>query len=218
MVERMKVTTCLNPLHTAMSIFGCLLGYTLISEEMRDGDLRGLVTKLGYLEGMPVVTDPGVLDPSEFIDAVLTKRLPNPFMPDSPQRIAMDTSQKLSIRFGETIRSYLKKGLNTEDLVLIPLVLAAYARYLKGIDDRGAAFEISPDPMLAELQEIAAPLKIGAGHQDLSCLRNLYSREDIFGLDLYQAGLGERIEGMVSELFAGEGAVRAVLHKYVSQR
>ena len=217
-VERMKVTTCLNPLHTAMSIFGCLLGYTLISEEMRDGDLRGLVTKLGYLEGMPVVTDPGVLDPSEFIDAVLTKRLPNPFMPDSPQRIAMDTSQKLSIRFGETIRSYLKKGLNTKDLVLIPLVLAAYARYLKGIDDRGAAFEISPDPMLAELQEIAAPLKIGAGHQDLSCLRNLYSREDIFGLDLYQAGLGERIEGMVSELFAGEGAVRAVLHKYVSQR
>ena len=217
-VERMKVTTCLNPLHTAMSIFGCLLGYTLISEEMRDEDLKGLVTKMGYMEGMPVVTDPGVLNPSDFIDAVLTKRLPNPFMPDSPQRIAMDTSQKLSIRFGETIKSYLKDGLNTDDLVLIPLVLAAYARYLKGIDDEGEAFDISPDPMLEELQAVTAPLEIGREGQDLSCLKALYSREDIFGLDLYRAGLGERIEKMVSELYAGKGAVRAVLHKYVSQK
>jgi fructuronate reductase len=32
-VEKMKVTTCLNPLHTAMSIYGCMLGYTLISDE-----------------------------------------------------------------------------------------------------------------------------------------------------------------------------------------
>ena len=30
MCEKMKVTTCLNPLHTAMSMYGCLLGYTLI--------------------------------------------------------------------------------------------------------------------------------------------------------------------------------------------
>ena len=43
-VERMKVCTCLNPLHTAMSIYGCLLGYTLISAEMKDEDLRGLIT------------------------------------------------------------------------------------------------------------------------------------------------------------------------------
>ena len=28
--ERMKVTTCLNPLHTALAVYGCLLGYTLI--------------------------------------------------------------------------------------------------------------------------------------------------------------------------------------------
>ena len=28
--ERMKVTTCLNPLHTALAVYGCMLGYTLI--------------------------------------------------------------------------------------------------------------------------------------------------------------------------------------------
>ncbi len=33
-VEKMKVCTCLNPLHTSLAIFGCLLGYTTIHCEM----------------------------------------------------------------------------------------------------------------------------------------------------------------------------------------
>lgn len=217
-VETMKVTTCLNPLHTAMSIYGCMLGYDLISAEMADQDLKGLIQKIGYIEAMPVVTDPGVLNPYEFIGTVINRRLPNPFMPDAPQRIATDTSQKLPIRFGETIKKYLHRGLDTDNLVLIPLVLAGYARYLKGIDDSGNPFEPSSDPLLAELQAIIAPLEIGKTDQDYSCLKTLYSRADVFGLDLYAAGLGERIEGMVKELYAGTGAVRSTLHKYVSAR
>ena len=217
-VETMKVTTCLNPLHTAMSIYGCMLGYTLISAEMADEDLRPFIQKIGYMEAMPVVVDPGVLNPYEFIGAVINRRLPNPFMPDAPQRIAMDTSQKLPIRFGETIKKYVARGLDMSNLVLIPLTLAGYARYLKGIKDDGTPFEPSPDPMLAEMQAIVAPLEIGKPDQDWSCLKALYSRKDVFGLDLYEAGLGEQIEGMVKELYAGPGAVRATLHKYVAAR
>lgn len=217
-VETMKVTTCLNPLHTAMSIYGCMLDYTLISAEMKDDDLRAFIQKIGYMEAMPVVVDPGVLNPYEFIGAVLNKRLPNPFMPDAPQRIAMDTSQKLPIRFGETLKKYIARGLDKSNLVLIPLTLAGYARYLKGLKDDLTAFEPSPDPMLAELQAIVAPLEIGKPDQDWSPLKQLYSRKDVFGLDLYEAGLGDQIEGMVKELYAGKGAVRATLHKYVSQR
>ena len=44
-VEKMKVCTCLNPLHTALAIFGCLLGYTSISSEMNSPYLRKLVEK-----------------------------------------------------------------------------------------------------------------------------------------------------------------------------
>jgi fructuronate reductase len=139
-------------------------------------------------------------------------------MPDAPQRIAMDTSQKLPIRFGETIKSYDEKGLDKSALVLIPLVLAGYARYLKGIDDNGNAFEPSPDPLLGELQAIVAPLEVKEGEQDFSCLKALYTRKDVFGVDLYEVGLGERIEGMVKELYAGKGAVRKTLHKYVVAR
>ncbi|NLV53254.1 MAG: mannitol dehydrogenase family protein [Bacteroidales bacterium] len=217
-VETMKVTTCLNPLHTAMSIYGCMLGYTLISAEMADEDLRAFVQKIGYIEAMPVVTDPGVLNPYEFIGAVINRRLPNPFMPDAPQRIASDTSQKLPIRFGETIKKYIARGLDMSNLVLIPLTLAGYARYLKGIKDDGTPFTPSPDPMLEELQAIVAPLEVGKTDQDYSCLHTLYSRKDIFGINLYEAGLGEQIEGMVKELYAGNGAVRATLHKYVLAR
>jgi fructuronate reductase len=217
-VETMKVTTCLNPLHTAMSIYGCMLGYTLISAEMKDADLRPFVQKLGYIEAMPVVTDPGVLNPYEFIGAVINRRLPNPIMPDAPQRIAKDTSQKLPIRFGETIKKYVSRGLDMQNLVLIPLTLAGYARYLKGLKDDLTPFEPSPDPMLQELQAIVAPLEIGRDDQDWSPLKKLYSRSDVFGLDLYEAGLGQQIEGMVKELYAGKGAVRATLHKYVSAR
>ena len=217
-VETMKVTTCLNPLHTAMALYGCMLDYTLISAEMGDADLRSFVQKLGYIEAMPVVTDPGVLNPYEFIGDVINKRLPNPFMPDAPQRIAMDTSQKLPIRFGETLRKYLERGLDKKNLVLIPLTLAGYARYLKGLKDDLTPFQPSPDPLLEELQAIVAPLEIGKADQDWSPLKSLYSRKDIFGLDLYEAGLGEQIEGMVRELYAGPGAVRATLHKYVEKR
>ena len=217
-VETMKVTTCLNPLHTAMSLYGCLLGYTLISAEMADPDIRLFIQKLGYIEAMPVVTDPGVLNPYEFIGTVINRRLPNPFMPDAPQRIAMDTSQKLPIRFGETIRKYIGRGLDMDNLVLIPLTLAGYARYLKGIRDDGTPFVPSPDPLLEELMEIVAPLEVGRPDQDWSGLKRLYSRTDVFAVDLYEAGLGERIEGMVKELYAAPGAVRATLHKYVVAR
>jgi len=217
-VETMKVTTCLNPLHTAMSIYGVMLDYTLISAEMADDDLRSFIQKIGYIEAMPVVTDPGILNPYEFIGDVINKRLPNPFMPDAPQRISTDTSQKLPIRFGETIKKYVARGLDKKNLVLIPLVLAGYARFLKALNDNGEPFSPSSDPKLEELQAIVAPLELGKPDQDFSCLKNLYSRADIFGLNLYEAGLGEQIEGMVKELYAGPGAVRATLHKYVHAR
>lgn len=217
-VETMKVTTCLNPLHTAMSIYGCMLDYTLISAEMADEDLRSFIQKIGYMEAMPVVVDPGVLNPYEFIGDVINKRLPNPFMPDAPQRIAMDTSQKLPIRFGETIKKYIARGLDMNNLILIPLVLAGYARYLKGIKDNGETFEPSPDPMLEEMQAIVAPLEIGNADQDWSCLKNLYSRKDVFGLDITETSLYPQIVGMVKELYAGNGAVRETLHKYTYNR
>lgn len=215
-VEKMKVCTCLNPLHTALAVFGCLLGYELISEEMKDTELRKLVEKIGYDEGLPVVVDPGIIDPKEFIDTVLNVRFPNPFMPDTPQRIATDTSQKLAIRFGQTIKAYIdSEKLQVDRLVGIPLVFAGWIRYLVGVDDKGNAFELSPDPLLNEVRPHIMNIRLGEEINAEKILRPILENAEIFGVDLYQAGLACQVCRYFKEMCAGKGAVRAVLKKYL---
>jgi fructuronate reductase len=214
-VERMKVCTCLNPLHTALAIFGCLLGYTRISEEMKNPLLVKLVEGIGYKEGLPVVTDPGIISPKAFIDEVIKVRFPNPFMPDTPQRIASDSSQKIPVRYGETIKAYLADSrLDVQKLTLIPLVLAAWVRYLMGIDDSGRAFTVSPDPLYADLSPALAGIRLGDKGPFSSVLKPIFSDKRIFAVDLYEAGLGEKAEAFFAELAAGPGAVAKTLEKY----
>lgn len=214
-VEKMKVCTCLNPLHTALAVYGCLLGYTSIWKEMEDTELRKLVETVGYVEGLPVVVNPGIIDPKAFIDEVLKVRIPNPFMPDTPQRIATDTSQKLSIRFGETIKAYMAhRERKVEDLKLIPLVLAGWCRYLMAVDDNGEKFELSPDPMLESVCAYFENISLGDSGSFHEQLKPVLSNATIFGVDLYEAGLGEYVEALFAELVAGKGAVRATLKKY----
>jgi len=217
----MKVCTCLNPLHTALAVYGCLLGYTSIWKEMKDEQLSKLVQTIGYVEGLPVVVDPGVLNPKEFIDTVLNVRIPNPFMPDTPQRIATDTSQKLAIRFGETIKAYKAEGKDLSQLKLIPLVFAGWLRYLMAVDDEGKEFELSSDPLLDSVCPVVAPFKEAAAKgEDISPeeldgqLKSILENAKIFGVNLYEVGMAEIVCGYLAEMLAGPGSIRATLVKY----
>lgn len=214
--ETMKVTTCLNPLHTALAVYGCLLGYDSIAKEMNDNELKKLVEKIGYDEGIKVVVDPKIINPRNFIDEVINERLPNPFIPDSPARIATDTSQKVAIRFGETIKAYIKSpSLDVNALQFIPLAIAGWFRYLLGVDDGLKPFKISDDPMLSDLQEGLKEIKIGNKDSYKGQLKPFLANKVIFGLDLVEAGLSEKIELMFLELIEGSGAVRKTLVKYL---
>lgn len=215
--EKMKVCTCLNPLHTCLAVFGCLLGYTSIAEEVKDPQLGRLIARMSHEEGMPVVVNPGVIDPEKFLQEVLTERFPNPFLPDTPQRIATDTSQKLSIRFGETIKAYMASSdLDASKLTFIPLVLAGWLRYLTGIDDKGKEFEVSPDPLLPALKEKLGGMKLSE-KPDTGTLAPVLADASIFGTDLYACGLAKKVSVYFTELMEGPGAVRAVLKKYVTE-
>ena len=215
--ERMKVTTCLNPLHTALAVYGCMLGYTSIAKEMQDTELKALVEHIGYDEGMPVVTDPGIIRPTDFIHEVLGQRFPNPFIPDTPQRIATDTSLKMPIRFGETIKSYIASDkLDVTALTYIPLAIAGWLRYLLGIDDEGKPMEVSSDPLLDTLQKQLEGIRFGEPSSVGDKLRPILANKEIFASDLVQAGLADKIEGMFCELLAGPGAVRATLQNYLA--
>ena len=215
--EKMKVTTCLNPLHTALAVYGCLLGYKSIAAEMKDPQLKKLVEKIGYDEGIPVVVDPKILSPMDFIHEVIDQRFPNPFIPDTPQRIATDTSQKVPVRFGETIKSYIARPeLDVKDLTFIPLAIAGWLRYLLAVDDAGSAMECSSDPLLATLQGQLSSVKPGQPETASDAvLAPILSNQALFAADLCQAGLSDKIGGMLRELLAGPGAVRATLKKYL---
>ena len=218
-VERMKVCTCLNPLHTALAVYGCVLGYEKISDEMKDEQLLELVKKIGYVEGLPVVTDPGVINPKEFIDTVVNLRIPNVFMPDTPQRIATDTSQKLGIRFGETIKAYAASDkLDVHELKYIPLVHAGWLRYLMGINDEGKAFEPSPDPLLEKAKSFVADIKLGETDTEKvkSKVLPLLKDATIFGVDLEEVGLSDLVITYFMSLISGTGAVRETLKKVLA--
>ncbi|KGM96582.1 dioxygenase [Clostridium novyi A str. 4552] len=214
-VEKMKVCTCLNPLHTALAIYGCLLSYSKISDEMNDDELVKLIQNIGYKEGLPVVANPEIISPNDFIDEVIKVRFPNPFMPDTPQRIACDTSQKLGIRFGETIKAYDKSSeLDVNKLTFIPLVIAGWCRYLMGVDDNGDKFELSPDPLLPVLTPIINNIELGNDKDVHKVLVKILCNKSIFGIDLYKVGLGEKIETYFKELIDSKGAIRLTLKKY----
>ena len=215
-VERMKVTTCLNPLHTALAVYGCTLGYTHIAAEMKDEELTKLVNGIGPLEGMKVVCDPGILSPEKFVKEVIEERLPNVFIPDAPQRIACDTSQKVGIRYGETIKSYVERYGSAEALCHIPIAIAGWLRYLLAVDDNGEAMELSPDPMITELCEKLKGIELGKPESVGDKLKPILSNANIFGSDLYEAGIGEKIEEIFKEEIAGKGAIRATLKKYLA--
>lgn len=213
--ERMKVCTCLNPLHTALAIFGCLLGFNKINEEMKDADLVAMIRRIGYVEGLPMVDDPGILSPKAFLDEVIEKRFPNPFLPDTPQRIACDTSQKIPVRFGETLKSYMIRG-DMSHLKLIPFVFAGWCRYLMGVDDAGQPFEVSPDPMLDSLKKILGDVKLGDQPRE-GILEKIYSNAEIFGVDLYSTCLGKQVEADFWDMVQGPGMVRKCLQKKLAE-
>lgn len=213
--ERMKVTVCLNPIHTALCSYACMLGYELFADGMGDPQLRELARRVGYVEGLPVVEDPGILSPSAFLDELMAVRFPNPYLGDTSARIAVDISQMVGIRFGETIKAYVARDGSAEELTAIPLAIAGWLRYLLAVDDKGRVFELSPDPMLPTLRAQLAGVELGKPDSLTDQLRPILSNANIFGSDLYAAGIGEKIEAMVRRQLAGPGAVRETLIHYL---
>ena len=209
--ERMKVTVCLNPIHTALCTYACMLGYPLFADGMNDPELRELARQVGYVEGLPVVEDPGILSPKAFLDELMQVRFPNPYLGDTSARIAVDISQMVGIRFGENIKAYLSREGSAQRLTAIPLAIAGWIRYLLAVDDEGKPFELSPDPMIPELRADLTGVGFGKPESLTNQLRPILSNANIFGCDLYAAGIGEKIEDMVRQELAGPGAVRATL-------
>lgn len=116
---------------------------------------------VAYDEGLPMVEDPVILSPKAFTDELFTDRFPNEYLGDTNLRLATDTSQGVGVRFGETIKAYMKKYGSAERLTAIPLGIAGWLRYMLGVDDMGNTYELAPDPMVPEIQAALSSVVFG---------------------------------------------------------
>ncbi len=215
--ERMKVTVCLNPVHSATGPLGVALGYDLFARMLNtDADMMQMARMVAYDEGLPVVPDPGIISPQKFVDELFYDRFPNEYLGDTNLRLAVDVSQMVGIRFGETIKAYVAKYGDASRLKAIPLGIAGWLRYMLAVDDEGREYELAPDPMKEEIQEQLKGIVVGQPETFTDQLRAILSNERIFYVNIYETGLGEKIETMFREMLAGPGAVRATVHKYIS--
>ena len=216
--ERMKVTVCLNPVHSATGPLGVVLGYDLFAHMLNTNeDMMKMARMVAYDEGLPVVEDPGILSPQAFVDELFNDRFPNEYLGDTNLRLAVDVSQMVGIRFGETIKAHVAKYGNASRLTAIPLGIAGWLRYMLAVDDEGRDYELAPDPMNEELQEQLGDIVVGKPETLKDQLKPVLSNERLFFTDLYKAGVGEKVEEMFREMIAGKGAEKATLHKYIQK-
>lgn len=215
----MKACSALNPMDTAMAAYGALLGYETINCIVRDDDIHTFITNLVYDETLPLGADPGVLDPLEYVHEILTQRYPNPYLNDTAARIMTDTSQKVGTRYGQILTEYYNSKVpmhKATRLRFIPLAIAGWLRYLIGVDDNGEEIALSPDPLLDSLRAKLSGIELGSKVTEEK-LYPILSDRTLFGINLFEVGVGERTVQFFNELLAGKGAVRATLHRHCNE-
>jgi len=97
-----------------------------------------------------------------------------------------------------------------ESLTCNGITLAAWIRYLMGIDDNGNEMNISPDPMLKELQAFISKIEFKNIESVENNLYPILSNKNIFLVDLYDynINLGKRIENYFKEMIKGVVAIK----------
>lgn len=212
LAERMKVGTCLNPLHFCVAIFGTLLCFDTIADAAYDADIKRIIECMGYEETLPLVVDPVIINPQNFLEECINVRFPNFFLPDNPARITTDASKKISARFGGILEEYTTKySFQIQNLRIIPLLIAGWLRYLLAIDDNGNPYELSPDPLLEELLPYVADIRLGQKFDVHRHVEPILNNKKIFKINLYENHLGQAIERWFLKLTESYGAVRKTL-------
>jgi fructuronate reductase len=155
--ENMKLRL-LNASHSALAYLGYLAGYETIADAVADRDLRDFVERLWREEIIPVTPIPQGTDALAYVDALM-RRYSNTEIRHRTWQIAMDGSQKLPQRILQTVRARLHSNLSITHLAL---VVAAWIRYVRGIDEAGKAIDVR-DPFAADLKAAIGRASNGAG-------------------------------------------------------
>jgi mannitol 2-dehydrogenase len=168
--EDMKIKL-LNGSHLALTYLGFLKGYRFVHETMNDPLFVRYMRAYMDLDVTPQLAPVPGIDLTEYKNT-LVARFSNQAIADQLERVCSDGSSKFPKFTVPTINRLIADGRETKRAAL---VVAAWALYLKGVDEHGDTYSI-PDPRAEFCQALVA--------DDVLITQRLLAVEDIFGTAL----------------------------------
>ncbi|WP_434676941.1 mannitol dehydrogenase family protein [Pseudomonas sp. R1-18] len=166
--EEMKIKL-LNGSHLALTYLGFLKGYRYVHETMNDPLFRRYIRAYMDLDVTPQLASVPGIDLEGYKDTLI-ERFSNQAIADQLERVCSDGSSKFPKFTVPTINRLI---LDDASLERASLVVAAWALYLKGLDETGMTYRI-PDPRAEFCQALVA--------DDVLITQRLLEVEEIFGL------------------------------------
>ncbi|RMU76748.1 Mannitol dehydrogenase [Pseudomonas syringae pv. aptata] len=171
--EEMKIKL-LNGSHLALTYLGFLKGYRFVHETMNDPLFVSYIRTYMDLDVTPQLASVPGIDLEGYKDTLI-ERFSNQAIADQLERVCSDGSSKFP-KF--TIPTINRLILDEGNLARASLVVAAWALYLKGVDENGATYKI-PDPRAEFCQALVA--------DDALITQRLLGVEEIFGSAIPQS-------------------------------
>ena len=165
--EEMKIKL-LNGSHLALTYLGFLKGYRFVHETMNDPLFVRYMRAYMDLDVTPQLAPVPSINLDDYKDT-LVARFSNQAIADQLERVCSDGSSKFPKFTVPTINRLIADGRETRRAAL---VVAAWALYLKGVDENGDTYSI-PDPRAAFCQALVA--------EDALMTARLLAVEEIFG-------------------------------------
>ncbi|VVN06615.1 mannitol dehydrogenase family protein [Pseudomonas fluorescens] len=165
--EEMKIKL-LNGSHLALTYLGFLKGYRFVHETMNDPLFVRYMRAYMDLDVTPQLAPVPGIDLTDYKNT-LVARFSNQAIADQLERVCSDGSSKFPKFTIPTINRLIADGQETKRAAL---VVAAWALYLKGVDENGDSYSI-PDPRAAFCQALVA--------DDALITQRLLAVEEIFG-------------------------------------
>lgn len=202
--EKIKLRL-LNGAHSTLAYSGYLSGFNYINEVMNEPAFVNMITTYMAREAGETIAEPEGFD-IEHYKQQLRERFFNPALKHRTWQIAMDGSQKLPQRLLESLREQLKAQGHID---IICLAVAAWIRYVSGVDESGEPIEVS-DPLADILRKLCDENK----GDSLAMVRAVVALPQVFGTDLINED--QFVNGTASWLqrFYEQGVLNAIKQKF----
>ncbi len=183
--EQMKLRM-LNGTHSTLAYLGFLAGHEFVYEAAAQPEFVRLLQEMWREEIIPTLSTPAETDLNAYAEALLA-RYQNQAVKYRLYQIATDGSQKMPPRLLETLRFYRERAQLPSRILL---AIAGWMRFVTGVSERGARFEVN-DPLapkllaLAEASGFKTAATLTAEHA-AAYVQQLLQVKEIFGEDLAQ--------------------------------